>query len=83
MTVHAALISSPALRANSVVLGTVPTLGFDIAQFINKYQVTHYTDLDLSTWPHQMLTDSHEVMTLDLNSLPKKPLKVYMQQNQL
>ena len=76
MTVHAALISSPALRANSLVLGTVPTLGFDVARFINKYQVSHYTDLDLSSWPHQMLTESCEVLSVDLNSLPKKPLKV-------
>lgn len=76
MTVHAALISSPALRANSLVLGTVPTLGFDVARFINKYQVSHYTDLDLSSWPHQMLTESCEVLSMDLNSLPKKPLKV-------
>lgn len=76
MTVHAALISSPALRANSLVLGTVPTLGFDVARFINKYQVSHYTDLDLSSWPHQVLTESCEVMNVDLNSLPKKPLKV-------
>ena len=76
MTVHAALVSSPALRANSLVLGTVPTLGFDVAQFINKYQVSHYTDLDLSSWPHQMLTEGCEVMSVDLNSLPKKPLKV-------
>ena len=76
MTVHAALISSPALRANSLVLGTVPTLGFDVARFINKYQVSHYTDLELSSWPHQMLTESCDVMNVDLNSLPNKPLKV-------
>ena len=76
MAVHAALISSPSLRANSLVLGTVPTLGFDVAQFINKYQVRHYTDLDLSSWPHQMLSEGCEVMKVDLNYLPKKPLKV-------
>ena len=38
--VHAVCIASPALRAHCSVLGTVPTLGFDIAQFINKLQVT-------------------------------------------
>ena len=76
MTIHAALISSPALRANSLVLGTVPTLGFDVARFINKYQVSHYTDLDLSCWPHQTLTESCDVMKVYLNSHPKKPLKV-------
>ena len=76
VTVCAAIISSPALRANSLVLGTVPTLGFDIARFINSYQVTHFTDLDLSSWPHQMLSETHEVMTVNLNSLTKKALKV-------
>ena len=76
MTIHATLISSPALRANSLVLGTVPTLGFDVAQFINKYQVSHYTDLDLSSCPHQALTESREIMKVDLNTLPKKSLKV-------
>ena len=76
MTIHAALISSPALRANSLVLGSVPTLGFDVARFINKYQVSHYTDLDLSSCPHQTLTESCEVMKVDLNTMTKKPLKV-------
>lgn len=32
-------ISSPGLRAMSCVLGKIPTMGFDIAHFINKYQV--------------------------------------------
>ena len=39
VTVHSAAISSPALRAQCAVLGSVPTLGLDIARFINKFQV--------------------------------------------
>ena len=37
--IHVMGVSSPDLRAHSCVLGCIPTLGFDIAQFINKYQV--------------------------------------------
>ena len=37
--IHVVGVASPALRAHSCVLGTIPTLGFDVAQFINKYQV--------------------------------------------
>ena len=39
---HVVGVASPALRAHSCVLGTVPTLGFDIASYINKYQVSEY-----------------------------------------
>ena len=39
VVVHAVCISSPALRAQASVLGTIPTLEFDIARFINQYQV--------------------------------------------
>ncbi len=34
-------VASPEMRAQSCVLGTVPTLGFDIARHINRYQVGH------------------------------------------
>ena len=39
VTIWAVCVSSPELRANSQVLGSVPTLGLDIARFINEYQV--------------------------------------------
>ena len=32
-------VASPAMRAHSSVLGKIPTIGFDIASFLNKYQV--------------------------------------------
>ena len=40
--VVAVLISSPALQAHSCVLGSVPTLGFDIARTVNKHQVNYH-----------------------------------------
>ena len=35
-----ACVDSSEMRALSCVLGSVPTAGFDIAQHINKYQVS-------------------------------------------
>ena len=35
-------VASPEMRARSCVLGTVPTLGLDIARHINRYQVGVY-----------------------------------------
>ncbi|XP_019850254.1 PREDICTED: putative protein arginine N-methyltransferase 9 [Amphimedon queenslandica] len=58
---HVVGVASPALRAHSCVLGTVPTLGFDIASYINKYQVSHYTDINLETFPHETVTKNSNV----------------------
>ena len=77
LTVHAAVISSPTLRAQSSVLGSIPTLGFDIAHFINHYQVTHYTDVDLCTFPHQALTSSFELMHINLSTHSKTVYQVH------
>lgn len=76
MSIEAVLISSPTLRSQSSVLGSVPTLGFKIAPFINHYQVTHFVDLDLSDYPMQLLSSPVKLMEVDLNSLEKEPLKV-------
>ena len=72
----AVLISSPALRAQSCVLGTIPTLGFEVAPVINRYQVTHFVDVDLSAYPLQLLSREALLMEVDLNSLAREPLKV-------
>ena len=54
VTVHSVAVSSPSLRAQTTVLGSVPTLGLDIARFINKYQV----QLSLSLSPPPSLPPS-------------------------
>lgn len=69
LVVYAACISSPSLKAQSCVLGTIPTLGFDIASFINRYQVSHFIDVDLSTLPHERLTSMFDLLTVNLASL--------------
>ena len=65
VSVYLVLLLSPCLRAWSAVLGTLPTLGFDVACHINKYQVTHYTDLDLTSVPHQTISDHTHICTLN------------------
>ncbi len=64
------LISSPALRACSSVLGTLPTLGFDVACSMNHYQVSHYTDLDLTSVLYTRLSDDTHVCTLTSGKAP-------------
>jgi type II protein arginine methyltransferase len=68
VTVCAACISCPALRANSQVLGSVPTLGLDIAQFINKYQVKTQVDLDLRRLPHTIITEPLPFFAIKIGS---------------
>ena len=48
VTVCVVGVASPALRAHSCVLGSVPTLGMDIARFINPYQVSYTTYSELA-----------------------------------
>ncbi|KAL5493356.1 hypothetical protein EMCRGX_G014525 [Ephydatia muelleri] len=75
VTLYAVCISSPALKAQSCVLGTIPTLGFDIASFINRYQVSHFVDVDLSTLPHEKLSNTFELLTINFGTLSIKPLQ--------
>ncbi len=71
VTVHAVCISSPALRAKAAVLGTVPTLGFDIARFINQYQVlslqtaliTFYLQISLPSPLSRSLSDRSPIFS--------------------
>lgn len=74
----AALISSPALRAQSSVLGTIPTLGLEVAPVINHYQVTHFVDADFSAYQLQLLSSEVLLMDINLNSLTTQSLKVWM-----
>ena len=76
LCLEAVLVSSPCLRAESCVLGTVPTLGLEIAPFLNHYQVTHSVDQDLSTCPMHFLSRCTPLLTVDLNSLTRDPLRV-------
>ena len=76
----AVLVSSPDLRAQSSVLGKVPTLGLEVAPVVNRYQVTHFVDVDLSVYPVQLLSAEVCLMEVNLNALPKEPLKASLWQ---
>lgn len=48
VTVWIVGVASPALRSQSCVLGSVPTLGLDVARFLNRYQVKTKQLLNMS-----------------------------------
>ncbi|KAJ7326901.1 hypothetical protein JRQ81_016660 [Phrynocephalus forsythii] len=63
---YGVLVESRALVLETEVQGTNPTLGFNIAPFINQFKVPFRVFLDLSTLPHVPLSKPVELMRLDL-----------------
>nr|XP_020638670.1 putative protein arginine N-methyltransferase 9 isoform X1 [Pogona vitticeps]XP_020638671.1 putative protein arginine N-methyltransferase 9 isoform X1 [Pogona vitticeps] len=63
---YGVLVESRALVLETEVQGTDPTLGFNIAPFINQFKVPFRIFLDLSTLPHVPLSKPVELMRLDL-----------------
>ncbi|KAL4229855.1 class I-like SAM-binding methyltransferase superfamily [Mactra antiquata] len=51
------------------VTGNDKTLGFQIADFINLYQMMNHVDLDLSTLNYTRLTEIQEMLSLDFSAL--------------
>ncbi|NXO01662.1 ANM9 methyltransferase, partial [Rhinopomastus cyanomelas] len=64
--VYGMLIESESLLLESAVQGTEPTLGFNIAPFINQFKVPVHVYLDLSTLPCLPLSKPAELLRLDL-----------------
>ncbi|KAM6440791.1 protein arginine N-methyltransferase 9 isoform 1-T2 [Liasis olivaceus] len=60
------LVESSLLLLESAVQGTDPTLDFNIAPFINRFKVPIRIFLDLSTLPYIPLSNSVELMRVDL-----------------
>ncbi|XP_067153899.1 protein arginine N-methyltransferase 9 isoform X3 [Apteryx mantelli] len=60
------LVQSQSLLLESAVQGTEPTLGFNIAPFINQFKVPVRVYLDLSTLPCVPLSKPAELLRLDL-----------------
>lgn len=56
-TLYCMCIESPFLFANCRILNKDSTLGLNIGQFVNEFQVTTQIDLDLTTLPFTALTD--------------------------
>ncbi|KAI6069561.1 TPR repeat-containing protein LOC90826 [Aix galericulata] len=64
--VYGMLVESQSLLLESAVQGTEPTLGFNIAPFINQFKVPVRVYLDLSTLPCVPLSKPVELLRLDL-----------------
>ncbi|XP_009325772.1 PREDICTED: putative protein arginine N-methyltransferase 9 isoform X2 [Pygoscelis adeliae] len=64
--VYGMLVESESLLLESAVQGTEPTLGFNIAPFINQFKVPVRVCLDLSTLPCLPLSKPAELLRLDL-----------------
>uniref|UniRef100_A0A8C6Z1Z5 Protein arginine methyltransferase 9 n=1 Tax=Nothoprocta perdicaria TaxID=30464 RepID=A0A8C6Z1Z5_NOTPE len=64
--VYGMLVESQSLLLESAVQGTEPTLGFNIAPFINQFKVPVRVYLDLSTLPCVALSKPAELLRLDL-----------------
>uniref|UniRef100_A0A4W3HPF7 Protein arginine N-methyltransferase 9 n=1 Tax=Callorhinchus milii TaxID=7868 RepID=A0A4W3HPF7_CALMI len=69
ITVYGMLVDSETLLQESAVQGKEPTLGFNIAPFINQFKVPVHVFLDLSTLPYARLSEPVELLKLDLMNL--------------
>lgn len=66
ITVLGMLVESNTLLLESAVQGKKPTLGFNIAPFINQFTVPVHVFLDFSTLECRHLSESVELFVLDL-----------------
>ncbi|XP_026215739.1 protein arginine N-methyltransferase 9 isoform X1 [Anabas testudineus] len=66
IVVHGMLVESDVLLLESAVQGQEPTLGFNIAPFINQFTVPVHVFLDFSTLQCRRLSESVELFVLDL-----------------
>nr|XP_020484536.1 protein arginine N-methyltransferase 9 [Labrus bergylta]XP_020484537.1 protein arginine N-methyltransferase 9 [Labrus bergylta]XP_020484538.1 protein arginine N-methyltransferase 9 [Labrus bergylta] len=66
IVVHGMLVESDTLLLESAVQGQEPTLGFNIAPFINQFTVPVHVFLDFSTLEGRHLSESVELFVLNL-----------------
>nr|XP_020447432.1 putative protein arginine N-methyltransferase 9 [Monopterus albus] len=66
IVVYGMLVESDTLLLESAVQGQEPTLGFNIAPFINQFTVPVHVFLDFSTLECSHLSESVELFVLDL-----------------
>ncbi|KAJ7385748.1 protein-arginine omega-N symmetric methyltransferase [Desmophyllum pertusum] len=64
-TFYCMCIESPFLFANCRILSEENTLGLDIGQFVNEFQVTTQIDVDLTTLPFSAVTDHVELFSVN------------------
>ncbi|XP_072261994.1 protein arginine N-methyltransferase 9 [Pyxicephalus adspersus] len=76
VAIYGMLIESPTLLQECVVQGAEPTLGFNIATFINQFKVPVQMFLNLSTLPYVSLSDPLELLRLELMDLCSNSLSL-------
>ncbi|KAG5286285.1 hypothetical protein AALO_G00013150 [Alosa alosa] len=80
IVIYGLLVESDMLLQESAVQGREPTLGFNIAPFINQFTVPIHVFLDLSTLECTYLSEPAELFTLDLmnthNNYPAREIMV-------
>lgn len=64
-TLYCMCIESPFLFANCRIVSQDTTLGLDIGQFVNEFQVTTQIDVDLTTLPFSAVTDHVELFSVN------------------
>ena len=64
-TLYCMCIESPFLFANCRIVSHDNTLGLNIAQFINEFQVTTQIDVDLTTLPFSAITNHVELFSVN------------------
>ncbi|XP_060082618.1 protein arginine N-methyltransferase 9-like [Ylistrum balloti] len=66
VTIHGLCVESEMLHGDSAVINE-RTLGYNIAKYMNNFQMTKHVDIDLSTLSHVRLSDPFVLMQFDLN----------------
>ena len=64
-TLYCMCIESPFLFANCRILSQDKTLGLNIGQFVNEFQVTTQIDVDLTTLPFSTITNQVELFSVN------------------
>ncbi|KAJ8298405.1 hypothetical protein KUTeg_024936 [Tegillarca granosa] len=67
VTVHGVCVESEELQRDSSVVNDDRTCGFEIAKYINKYQLSTHEDICFSTLCHTKLTEPFQLLSFDLN----------------
>ncbi|XP_033631309.1 protein arginine N-methyltransferase 9-like isoform X2 [Asterias rubens] len=67
MSVFAMCVECASLQTDSQVIGDGPTMGLKIAKFINKYKVSTFLDIHLSSRAYKQISQPFLLFHLDFN----------------
>ncbi|XP_060598408.1 protein arginine N-methyltransferase 9-like [Ruditapes philippinarum] len=78
--IHGLFIESEELESLSHVTGNDRTLGFQIADFINVFQMQNHMNIDMTSLNYTRLTDVQEILTIDISGISAKTTKNDLEQ---